>query len=393
MCGRQRKDYKAASLGPYEITKKEYLVKILLDLAVFERPTCGIGRVTLGLYDACVRLDSSLAIEGIYHKSLKCELPEFIDARAWARYFPRQYVPLWRSVALPYYGKIKRPDFIHFPANEGAFRLHKGSRIILTIHDVIPLILPDIHFNFSFEEAFYRWTSQQSIYNSDLVITVSEYSKRDIYRHLDCRSEILVVPPANFLNFAKAEEKDRQLQPEKHYLYFGGYDLRKGLDVLVSTFHELFTAGLVKLPLIIAGHPRYKRMPGLKEKIAAAAKDGAIVQTGLVSDSELVNLLRNARALIYPSRYEGFGLPPLEAMTFGCPVITTWATSIPEVCGDAALYVTPDDKWELAKAILEIENNGDLRQDLRFRGIERAKHFSWEKSAGVFLNALCQLQT
>ena len=263
----------------------------------------------------------------------------------------------------------------------------------MTIHDVIPLALPDIHFRFSFEETIYRWTSQQSIYNADLIITDSEYSKRDIYRYLDCRSEILVVPPANFLNADKWKRASRQLQSEKHYLYFGGYDLRKGLDVLVVTFHELFAAGLVKLPLIIAGQPRYKKMPGLKEKITAAVKDGAIVQTGLVSDSELVHLLRSAKALIYPSRYEGFGLPPLEAMTFGCPVITTRATSIPEVCGDAALYVPPGDRCELAKGILEIENNGGLRQDLRFRGIKRAKLFSWDKSARVFLDALYRLQT
>lgn len=368
-------------------------MKILLDLVVFEGPPCGMGRATLGLYDACVRLDSSLKIEGVYHKSLKCELPEFINARAWARYVPRQYIPLWRSVALPCYEKIMRPDFTHFPANKGTIRLHQGSRTILTIHDVIPLALPGIHFRFPFEETVYRWTSQQSIYNADLIITDSEYSKRDIYRHLDCRSEILVVLPANFLTSAKVEESITQLQSEKHYLYFGGYDLRKGLDMLVVTFHELYAAGLVKVPLIVVGQPRYKKMPGLKEKIAAAVKDGAIVQTGLVSDSELVHLLRNAKALVYPSRYEGFGLPPLEAMTFGCPVITTRATSIPEVCGDAALYVPPGDRYELAKGILEIENNGDLRQDLRFRGIKRAKLFSWDKSARVFLDALYRLQT
>ncbi len=106
---------------------------------------------------------------------------------------------------------------------------------------------------------------------------------------------------------------------------------------------------------------------------------------------ELVHLIKTAKALIYPSRYEGFGLPPLEAMTLGCPVITTRATSIPEVCGDAALYVSPDDKQDLAKAILAVENHDHLRQDLRARGIEQAKRFTWENSARVYLDALYRL--
>jgi glycosyltransferase involved in cell wall biosynthesis len=366
-------------------------VKILLDLSIFEGPPCGMGRVTLGLYDACVRLDPSVRIEGIYHKSLQWELPGFITARPWARGVPGSYLHLWRSVALPYYVSRGNPDFAHFPANKGTMPLYRNSRTVLTIHDLIPLALPGLYFKRPLLEKLYGWTSQQSARYADLIITDSEYSRREIHRYLDCRSEVLVVSPANFLSSSMTDEASCQPPQENHYLYFGRYDPRKGIEVLVETFYELFTAGAVKIPLIIVGKPVYKDMPGLREKIQAASRDGAVIETGAVSDPKLVHLIKTAKALIYPSRYEGFGLPPLEAMTLGCPVISTRATSIPEVCGDAVLYVTPDDKLDLAQAILAVENHEHLRQDLKSRGIERAKRFTWENSARVYLDALYRL--
>jgi glycosyltransferase involved in cell wall biosynthesis len=350
-----------------------------------------MGRVTLGLYDACVRLDPTVRIEGIHHNNLQWELPGFITASPWARWVPGGYLHLWRSVALPHYVSKANPDFVHFPANKGTMPLYRDSRTVLSLHDLIPLALPGLYFKSRIEEELFRWTSQQSARYADLIITLSEYSRSDIYRFLDCQCEVLVVSPANFLSYSMTDEASFRLPQENHYLYFGRYDPRKGIEVLVETFHELFTAGAVKIPLIIVGKPRYKDMPGFREKILAASQDGAVIETGAVSDPKLVHLIRTARALIYPSRYEGFGLPPLEAMTLGCPVITTRATSIPEVCGDAVLYVTPDDKQDLAKAILAVENHDHLRQDLKSRGIERAKRFTWENSARVYLDALYRL--
>jgi glycosyltransferase involved in cell wall biosynthesis len=366
-------------------------VKILLDLSVFEEPPCGIGRVLLGLYDAFVHLVPSLTIEGVHCKSLQCELPGFITALPWAKWIPGRYLPLWRPVALPYYVSRAQPDFVHFPANKGTMPLYRGVRTILSINDLIPLALPDLYFKSEIEERLYRWTSQQSARYADLIVTLSEYSRRDIYRFLDCRSEVIIVPPANFLTSSMIDEESSRVPQENHYVYFGGYDPRKGLEVLVETFNELFTAGAVKIPLIIVGKPRYRKMPGLREKMLNASKAGAVIEAGAVSDPKLVHLIRTARALIYPSRYEGFGLPPLEAMTLGCPVITTRATSIPEVCGEAVLYVTPEDRPDLAKAILAMENNDRLRHDLRTRGIEQAKRFSWENSARIYLAALQRL--
>ena len=366
-------------------------MKILLDLSIFEGPPCGMGRVTLGLYDACVRLDPSVRIEGIYHKSLQWELPGFITARPWARGVPGGYLHLWRSVALPYYVSRTNPDFAHFPANKGTMPLYRDSRTVLTIHDLIPLALPGLYFKRPLLEKVYRWTSEQSARYADLIITDSEYSRREIYRYLDCRCEVLTVFPANFLSSSTTDEASFRPPQEHHYLYFGRYDPRKGIEVLVETFCELYAAGALKIPLIIVGKPIYKDMPKLREKLLTASRVGAVIETGAVSDPKLVHLIRTAKALIYPSRYEGFGLPPLEAMTLGCPVITTRATSIPEVCGDAVLYVNPDDKQDLTKAILALENHDHLRQDLRARGIERAKRFTWEKSARVYLNALYRL--
>lgn len=366
-------------------------MKILLDFSVFEGPPRGIGRNTLGLYDACVRLEPSLEIHGVYRTTLRWETPSFISTRRWARWMPRRYFPVWRPLALPYYIQRAQPDFVHFPANKGTPPLYRKVLTVVTINDLIPFALPKLYFTNMIDERMYRLTSRLSARSADLIVTLSEYSKNDIYRNLDCRCEVVIVPPAHFLDAPVVDEEVIRSPEENHYLYFGGYDPRKGIEILVAAFHELYTAGAVKIPLIIVGEPRYDSMPGLREKILAASRDGAVIETGALPDRELAHFIRNAKALIYPSRYEGFGLPPLEAMTLGCPVITTKATSIPEVCGDAALYVTPEDRGALATAILAMENHDHLRRDLRAKGIERAKMFTWEKSAGTFLTALDRL--
>ena len=123
----------------------------------------------------------------------------------------------------------------------------------------------------------------------------------------------------------------------------------------------------------------------------AAVAGGAVIEKGYVSDGELVTLMQGAKALIYPTLYEGFGLPPLEAMSVGCPVITTRAGSVPEVCGDAAFYAGGDDDDALAQAVVEMYHNEGLRRTCMERGFRQSSKFTWERSAATFLGALDDL--
>ena len=139
--------------------------------------------------------------------------------------------------------------------------------------------------------------------------------------------------------------------------------------------------------MVLTGTPRYYS-DAFRTLINTGKELGIVREAGYVDEHMLVDLLRRALALVYPSRFEGFGLPPLEAMTAGCPVITTRHTSLPEVCGDAVLYVEPDDHAEFGNALIAVEQNAGLREDLRARGYKQSKTFSWDHAATMFLDAI-----
>ncbi|MBN1589443.1 MAG: glycosyltransferase family 4 protein [Pirellulales bacterium] len=361
-------------------------MKMAVDVSVLEFPLSGIARVVLGLYDACFRIDPTIEIAGVHQNSLQCALPACFRDDRWGDWLHRR---LWRRIALPAYLRVKRPEVVHFPWNNGAVRSHKHCLTVLTIHDVIPLALPDMHFrNVKHRESYCR-RMQNALDKSDLVLTDSEASKQDISKYLNPHSEPAVVYPG--LSFKETTLRDNQMQKKEHggyYIYQGGYHPRKGMQQLVPVFRDLYRQRQVAHPLVLVGKPNHDIAPGLGAQIEAGIKEGALIEKGYVSDEELSHLMKGAIALIYPSFYEGFGLPLLEAMSVGCPVVTTNVSSIPEVCGDAAVYFTPGDRDALAKAIVLVEGDAQLQFDLQVRGFAQAKKFSWDTSAHVYLELL-----
>jgi alpha-1,3-rhamnosyl/mannosyltransferase len=259
--------------------------------------------------------------------------------------------------------------------------------VVLTLHDVIPLALPRQYFNDHKDEERYRMKVQRDLHKADIVLTDSECSKRDILAHFKVEREPVVLYPANLLPTVPAQHCNPDLLPAEYFLYLGGYERRKGLEDLVAVFRDLRSSGQLGIPLVLVGEPNFVSAK-LESAIAAGQWEGAVIERGYVADSELAWMLQNARALVYPSLYEGFGYPPLEAMAQGCPVLTTKVSSMPEVCGDAALYVTPGDRRQLAEAIVELNCNQQLRARLSQAGLERAKGFSWENSAAKYLEVL-----
>ena len=169
-------------------------------------------------------------------------------------------------------------------------------------------------------------------------------------------------------------------------MYLGGYDKRKGIEHIIKAFIQ----GGFKEKLYIIGKQNYisKDFENLIQK---AIKLDIVQELGYVAENELPQLIHNAKALLYPSKYEGFGLPPLEAMSLGCPVITTKYTSIPEICDDACIYIEPQNIQEIIDAINTLNNNEAYRNELINNGYKRAKLFSWEKSASDFISNLYSL--
>jgi alpha-1,3-rhamnosyl/mannosyltransferase len=176
-------------------------------------------------------------------------------------------------------------------------------------------------------------------------------------------------------------------QKERYFIYMGGYHQRKNIDKLVKIFIDLHQKKALSTKLILTGNINYYS-PELKRLIEKGYDLGIVKEMGYVSDIELKKLVSRAVALVYPSKYEGFGLPPLEAMALGCPVITTRGTSIPEICEDAAYYIDPDNESEFADGLIALDSDDQLRERLKAKGFLQASKFSWERSAKAFLSAV-----
>lgn len=361
-------------------------MNVYLEGTVFEEPFTGVANVTLGLYAACAKLDPGIDIGVMHRRALASSLPPGMTGRRTGRFLPHS---VWRRRWLPLTMKPSVDTVAHFPCNGMIPEIDRRLPVVMTLHDVIPLVLPH-YFPDSEQEQAYRRRISADLERADLVITVSEYSKSEILRHFSPRTEPLVIHPG----IAGLSDPDPGLPhpngDRPYFIYVGGYDQRKGLDQLLRVFNELVATGGSSADLLIVGVPR-----SLSEEFDHLLNQGLetkrVHQTGYIDDDAVRHLLRNAIALIFPSKFEGFGLPALEAMAAGCPVVTTHSTSLPEVCGDAALYVDVGDDLTLAVAMQRLETSGDLRSAHIARGIEQSRRFDWQRSATKYLDALTSL--
>jgi glycosyltransferase involved in cell wall biosynthesis len=257
---------------------------------------------------------------------------------------------------------------------------------VVTVHDVIPLALPQ---STAINLDHYRRIMEASLRGADALFAVSEQSKRDLLRFFDVPAERIVVtyqavniPPA--LRQADEDELARLLKanfdlaPRGYFLFFGAIEPKK------NVLRILDAHGLAKcdLPLVIAGRygwlyeQEQRRIDGL---LADPQARGRIRRLEYLPYAQLMALLKGARAVVFPSLYEGFGLPVLEAMQMGVPVITSDTTALAEVAGDAALQVDPLDPNAIAQAMERLAADDALCAALVRKGHERAQHFSPER--------------
>lgn len=173
------------------------------------------------------------------------------------------------------------------------------------------------------------------------------------------------------------------LRPAEYVLFTGTLEPRKGVDDLIAAWEDLRPR-----PKLVLCGDRGWGLGAVRTRIARLERAGDLVVTGFVGATVLAALYRNALLLAYPSRWEGFGLPPLEAMACGTPVVATRAGAIPEVTGDAALLVARGDVAELRSAMARVIASTALRDEMRARGLQRAKLFSWERSAALMADLI-----
>jgi glycosyltransferase involved in cell wall biosynthesis len=227
----------------------------------------------------------------------------------------------------------------------------------------------------------------RSARGSARVLTVSQASKEDILHYLRVPADKVEVI-YNALDTRLASEptpddiaraRDRFLLTAPYILYTGNIKPHKNVDRLIEAFSILRRQGFEDLKLLIIGD-EISKYPNLRRLVHRFQLHQHVRFLGFVPDATLAALYRLASVFVFPSLYEGFGLPPLEAMAAGAPVVTSNVSSLPEVVGDAALLIDPMDAGAIAAAMARVLSEPQLREDLIRRGHERIKAFSWERS-------------
>jgi len=280
-----------------------------------------------------------------------------------------------------------RADLIHYPANIGSLLPTRG--VVLTVHDLS--FLHDASWFRADRAAYYRWTIGRSVRVAARVIADSEATAADLRDRLGVPvGRIDVIPLGVGEEFRPvsgepcATVRAWYKLPERFFLYVGTIEPRKNLVRLVQAWERI--AAKSPLDLVIAGRDGWRFAP-VKAAAAASPYAARIHFPGFIAHEDLPTLLSAADAFVWPSLWEGFGLPPLEAMACGTPVVTSNVSSLPDVVGSAAIQVDPTDVYALSEAMLKVAEDSTVRKDLIARGAARAAEFTWERTARLTLDS------
>jgi len=337
----------------------------------------------LGLIDALLRMDSVHNYVVFYNDPI--HVGRFPAAKEIVLPGKEALARLWREhVLLPLACKRERVDILHCP--KSAIPYFSPCPVVVTLHDLIPLKHPETE---KFAARMY-WRLQIPIAarRSDFIITDSEHARREILEDFGCSPEkvkaIMLGFDASMSMVRGTADGDTILRkyglPPSYLLYVGTIQPRKNLDTLIRAFCTLRCSGSFDGKLVIVG-----RKGWLYEQLFVTIKElgleSEIIFTGFVPDEELPFIYDRAKVFLYLSLFEGFGLPPLEAMACGVPVITSNTTSLPEVVGDAGITVPPTDVNAVVTALTQVLSDALLAKKMQESGRNRARLFSWETSA------------
>jgi len=271
-------------------------------------------------------------------------------------------------------------DVLHHPVTVPIPRL-PGVPTVATVYDVQHHDLPDLFSRA--ERGFRRWAYDGAAHAADRVVTTSAYSARRLADAAGVPADRIEVIHMGVdhdrftLEPTEADARLRPRLPERYVLYPGNLWPHKNHDRLVDA---LAAAGDTDLALVLTGQD-YGRLDALMERARRTGVGDRVHHLGYVPADELPALMRGAQAMIFPSLYEGFGSPPLEAMACGCPVASSRRASLDEMVGDAVLDLEPESVGAMAAAIDRISTDSELRSALRTRGLERAARFTWADAA------------
>ncbi len=292
---------------------------------------------------------------------------------------------LWSQLFLPLNLYLKQKVDIFFSPAHYAPRFCPVP-IVVTIHDLSYFYYPD---EFLRKDLYQlkNWT-KYSAEKARKIIAVSKNTKKDLMKYYHVPENKVEVIYNGFNNKLKIKNEKRKikLKSKKYILYLGTIQPRKNLGTLIAAF-QLMLKEKPEYSLIIAGKKGWL-YEKIFDRVKALNLEEKVIFTGYVNDEEKTELYENASIFVLPSLYEGFGIPLLEAMNFGCPLISSFTSSLPEIGGDACLYFDPTKPIELKEKMKEMIENTTLRQELIQKGKKRVHLFSWEKCGKETLNSI-----
>jgi glycosyltransferase involved in cell wall biosynthesis len=357
-------------------------VALLVD-QLFSPAPGGIGTYVRHLVPAMMQADPSLELT-LFHSRFEGAQPQ-----DWIRSHRVEELPASIRRLYPSWTAARRPplpetlaslDIVHSPSPAAVPPAAAGQRLVVTVHDVAFLVYPQL-----FPRAWglmYRAALARAVRSADAIITVSRHTAEDLARRTRADTRrIHVVPLAASVPRSQADVEpvlSRLKVPQPYVLFVGTLEPRKNLIRLVRAYRRMAARGSPHR-LVLAGPMGWRPQPLLRA--ISAEGPGDVVLTGAVGPDDLDALYRGAAAFAYPSLYEGFGLPVLEAMSRGAPCVVSSSSSLPEVAGEAALPVDPRSVVGLAEALERVTTDGDLAARLREAGLARAARFSWDETA------------
>jgi glycosyltransferase involved in cell wall biosynthesis len=359
------------------------MIRIAINTLAMRQELYGVGNYIKNLVRALSRIDGDNEYVLFASGENACHL------QGLGRNFSVEMAPAnrvvrlaWEQSVLPL--RLKQKDISIYHGATFVTPLVKSCCHVVSVHDMTFHLVPERHS--LHKRVYFRSMVPAAIRRSDRVIAVSESTKRDLLKIVRTdEKKVCVIHHGVDAQFQPITDEEKLARIREKYnlrrkfiLFVGVIEPRKNLETLVEAYLADSISG--EFDLVLAGSLGWGYTK-LKQKISDARREHCIRMPGYIADGDLPALYSGATAFVYPSLYEGFGLPVLEAMACGIPVITSSVSSLPEIAGDAAILVDPHDTSALAWALQKILKDDRLREDLSRRGRQRAQLFSWEQTA------------
>lgn len=382
--------------------------KIGINASYLRKPNTGIGQVTLNFLRE-LKKTKNKSTEFILY--LEEDLPtNFVLPKNFTK---KIFLPIWKRddlIRKIWWEKYALPRQVRKDGCDAFISTYQCPTIldesiknIMVVHDIIPKLFPEYLNNW--RKNLYWKLTEMGIGKVDKIIAVSKRTEKDLIQHLNIDAKKITISyidvdeaykkPVQTQNFASLQKKCK-INPG-YILAGGGYEKRKNIEGVIRAYKIILDRNkkehfLSDFPLLIIYGKVLPKNLSLATDVKKLLKELNLTThvklLGEVAQKDLPAIFQNASLFVYPSLYEGFGMPVLEAMSTGTPVVTSKISSLPEVGGDSVLYCDPNDTRDIAMVLKNVLTNHDLRETLKARGKERAKQFSWEKFAEKILNII-----